>query len=109
MQLIAGGSVDDLPGVPQSMTHLAKNEALSIKIKPYFDYHVIESLPGRMKWENGTLSYKNMFEALLYHMIDFKKQANLDIMEFASNPRKFYIHAASITPGSRKRPAKVPV
>jgi hypothetical protein len=42
-------------------------------LRAYFDFHVIEGVPGRLKWEKGTLTYKNAFEVLLYHLIRFKE------------------------------------
>lgn len=56
----------------ESMTHLIKRLNEEHYITSYFDFHVIEGVPGRMKWENGTLTYKNRLEAALYHLIVFK-------------------------------------
>lgn len=58
----------------ESMMHVVKRMELCGYIKPYFDMHIIEGgSPGRLKWEKGTLIYKNEFEVLLYHLIDFKR------------------------------------
>jgi len=42
-------------------------------IKPYFDLHIIEGVPGKLKWENGKIFYRGEYEVLLYHLIRLKK------------------------------------
>lgn len=56
----------------ESMTHVVRRMEDKKEIKAYFDFHVIEGLPGRMKWNKGTLIYGNGIEAILYHMIKLK-------------------------------------
>lgn len=60
----------------QSMTHLVKELDQQGIIKAYFDTHAIEGLTGRMKWDKGTLIYKNKYEVMLYHLLAFKKVFN---------------------------------
>jgi hypothetical protein len=55
------------------MTHLVKKLHNQKYLKAYFDFHVIEGLPGKIKWENGVLTYKNTMEAIFYHLIKLKK------------------------------------
>ena len=57
----------------ESMNHVVFRLQEEGYINPYFDFHVIEGNPGKMKWEKGTLTYKNQFEILLYHMVVFKE------------------------------------
>lgn len=57
----------------ESMMHVVRKMQNKNEIKAYFDFMVIEGLPGRIKWSNGKVFYKNKFEALLYHMILFKR------------------------------------
>lgn len=57
----------------ESMTHVLKRLHEKKHIKVYFDFHVIEGIPGNLKWEEGILLYKKKYEILLYHMIKFKK------------------------------------
>lgn len=57
----------------ESMTHLVKRLHDEQYIKAYFDMHAIEGKPGRTKWMNGRLIYKNKFEVLLYHLLELKK------------------------------------
>lgn len=57
----------------ESMMHLVRRLEKNNELITYFDFHVIEGLPGRLKWEKGKLFYKNGYEIMLYHMIYFKK------------------------------------
>jgi len=56
----------------ESMNHVVRKLADKKEIMAYFDFHVIEGLPGRLKWQNGILVYRNKFEVMLYHMVLFK-------------------------------------
>lgn len=56
-----------------SMTHVVKRLQKQNIIRAYFDVHAIEGLPGKLKWENGTLIYRHEYEVILYHMIQFKE------------------------------------
>lgn len=58
----------------ESMTHVVKKMEAQNYIKPYFDLHIIEGgSPGKLTWDSGTLIYKNRFEVMMYHLIDFKR------------------------------------
>lgn len=57
----------------ESMMHVVRKMELKNEIRTFFDFMVIEGLPGRLKWSNGKLFYKNKYEILLYHLILFKK------------------------------------
>lgn len=57
----------------ESMMHVVRKMQIQNRIKAYFDFMVIEGLPGKIRWKNGKLYYKNKFEILLYHMILFKQ------------------------------------
>ena len=58
----------------ESMMHVVKKMEDLNYITPYFDLHIIEGgSPGNIRWEDGKIIYKNRFEILLYHLIDFKR------------------------------------
>ena len=57
----------------ESMMHVVKKMEKAGRLRAYFDLHIIEGTPGKLKWQQGKLTYKGMYEALLYHMIFFKK------------------------------------
>jgi hypothetical protein len=79
----------------ESMMHVVKKLEVRKEIKAYFDFHVIEGRPGRLKWDNGILTYKNEYEAILYHLIKLK-----EVYKPKIHPRKipdtFYISPTRI-------------
>jgi len=71
-ELEAGMAIEELECEIESMTHVVKNMCEKGEIKAHFDFIIIEGAPGKIKWENGRIFYKNQFEAMLYHLIRFK-------------------------------------
>lgn len=67
-----GASVFDFPENIQSMTWVVKEAESKGKLKAFFDFIIIEGVPGKIKWDNGRIIYKNEFEAMFYHLIKFK-------------------------------------
>lgn len=63
----------EIPSEIESMMHVIRRLEASEYIKPYFDLHIIEGRPGRLKWNKGVLTYKNEYEAILYHLIKLKE------------------------------------
>jgi len=57
----------------ESMMHVIKRLEEIHEIKPYFDLHIVEGKPGKLRWNKGILTYRNQFEALLYHLIKLKE------------------------------------
>ncbi|MGN6196017.1 MAG: DUF6625 family protein [Ginsengibacter sp.] len=57
----------------ESMMHVVKKMEETKRLKAYFDFHVIEGTPGKLKWEKGKLTYKNEYEVILYHLIKLKE------------------------------------
>jgi hypothetical protein len=71
-QLEAGESIYDLAYDAASMTHVVKKLSDQNKLKAFFDFIILEGTPGKIKWENGKIIYKNTYEAMFYHLIKFK-------------------------------------
>lgn len=71
-QLNSGDSILNYPNNIQSMTYVVKKEEAEGKLKPFFDFMIIEGAPGKIVFNKGQLIYKNMYEALFYHLIQFK-------------------------------------
>lgn len=69
-----GISYLDIHTEVESMMHVVSRLGAENKLKVYYDLHIIEGLPGKLKWENGKMYYRNKYEIMLYHMIYFKKQ-----------------------------------
>lgn len=95
--LLEGKSLNELKPEIESMTHLIKKKEKEGKIKAYFDLHVVESIPGNMKWDNGELFYRNTYEILLYHLVSFKTHPNLSVPRWSNIPTKFLINETSIS------------
>lgn len=68
-----GKSWRQTPSEIESMMHVVQRLGEEGYLRPYFDQHIIEGRPGRLTWRRGTLSYKNEYEALLYHLIKLKE------------------------------------
>lgn len=84
----------------ESMMHVVKKMESSGFINPYFDLFIIEGVPGKLKWENGIMTYRNKYEILLYHLIRLKKnyhpkkKANIP-NAFTISPSRIYYPARS--------------
>lgn len=81
--LTAGKSIFELETEIESFTHIIKAAELTNEIKAHFDFILIEGKTGRVVFNNGKIIYKNMFEAILYHLFWLKK-----IYSPASRPKK---------------------
>lgn len=69
-----GNSWQSITTEIESMTHVVRRLMDSESIKVSFDFLIVEGLPGRLQFRNGTLLFKNRFEVMLYHLIFFKKK-----------------------------------
>jgi len=89
--LMAGVSIFDIRTPIDSMTHVVKRLDAEGSIKAHFNFMVIEGLCGDMEWNRGNLYYANKIEAILYHLVKFKRQDDLVVPEWADVPDVFYI------------------
>lgn len=71
--LSEGKSIFEIETPIQSFTHIIRTAERNNEIKAYFDFILIEGVPGRIKFNNGKIIYKNTFEAILYHLIGLKQ------------------------------------
>ncbi|MDP3912925.1 MAG: hypothetical protein Q8R96_04210 [Bacteroidota bacterium] len=71
--LTNGSSIFDFPDNIQSMTYVVKKMESEGRLKAFFDFIIVEGNPGNIKWENGKIYYKNLYEAMFYHLILFKE------------------------------------
>jgi hypothetical protein len=58
----------------ESMTHVVRRLEENGKLKPYFEFQIVEGFAGNMLWDHGTLIYRKEFESMLYHMVRFKRK-----------------------------------
>ena len=85
----------------QSMTYITRKAHDEGRIRALFDLFVIEFFPGYLKWDHGTISYKNKWEALLYHLNHFKRHATISKMKFHTIPDCYYIRKDRIVSGRK--------
>ena len=58
----------------ESMTHVVRRLQEEGKLKAYFEFQIVEGFGGNMLWDKGTLIYRKQFEAMLYHLVRFKRK-----------------------------------
>jgi len=69
-QVCNGINILDTEYVIDSMHHILERNRDSVNV--LYEFYSIEGTPGKIKYDNGVLIYKNEFEVLLYHMTSFK-------------------------------------
>lgn len=80
----------------ESMMHVVKKMEKEGHIKPLFDFFMIEGLPGKLKWQNGRMYYRNKYEILLFHLMYLKDIYNPMPLQkgvpdrFTISPTKIY-------------------
>lgn len=75
-ELTAGRSIFELDTEIESFTHIIKLAEIKKEIRAHFDFILIEGLPGRIRFDNGRIIYKNDFEGILYHLFWLKRIYN---------------------------------
>ncbi|OQP61171.1 hypothetical protein A3860_05495 [Niastella vici] len=68
-----GKKYDEVKTEIESMMHVIQRLQMAGYINVYFDLNIIEGIPGKLKWNKGTLVYRNKYYVLLYHLIKLKK------------------------------------
>ena len=58
----------------ESMTHVVRRLEERGNLKPYFEFQIVEGFAGNMLWDRGVLVYRKEFEAMLYHLVRFKRK-----------------------------------
>lgn len=91
-----GGDIFDINCQIESMHHVIKKEAKSGLLRVYFEFLIIEGLPGQLVWNKGILSFKGEFEVLLYHLILYKSNYLTQKQKWKKIPDLFYIDKYTI-------------
>jgi hypothetical protein len=73
-ELDKGHSILEFPDKIQSITYVVKKAEEEGKIKAYFDFIVVDGVPGKILWKDGKVFYKNRFEIMYYNLIRFKRE-----------------------------------
>jgi hypothetical protein len=91
LPLMNGRDIFEVTTAIESMTHVVKRLDRQDVIRAHFQFMVIEGTSGRLTWDHGHLYYDERIEALLYHLIQFKKQDDLVLPEWTAVPDAFHI------------------
>jgi hypothetical protein len=94
-ELEQGGTIFDFPDNLQSMTYVVKDAERKGKLKAHFDFIIVEGTPGKIKWDKGHVYYKDMYEAMYYHLIKFKTESKRPKV-FDPIPDTFYFTPRTI-------------
>jgi len=58
----------------ESMTHVVRRLQEENKLKAFFEFQIVEGFAGNMLWNKGQLIYRKEYEAMLYHLVRFKRK-----------------------------------
>ena len=72
-ELTDGKSIFEVETEVESFTHIIKTADKNKEIKAHFDFILIEGLVGKIKFDNGKIIYKRMYEGILYHLFWLKR------------------------------------
>jgi len=75
----------------ESMTHVVKRLEEEGKLRAYFEFQIVEGFAGNMLWDKGKLIYRKEFEAMLYHLVRFKRKYSEPVDLQRIIPDKFRI------------------
>jgi len=75
----------------ESMTHVVKRLQEENQLKAYFEFQIVEGFAGNMLWNKGTLIFRKQFEAMLYHLVRFKRKYSEPVDLNRIIPEKFRI------------------
>ncbi|WP_127138999.1 DUF6625 family protein [Flagellimonas oceanensis] len=88
--LTDGYSIFDISCEIESMHHVLIKEKNNIRV--FWDFLIIEGLPGNLKWVNGQLVFMERYETLLYHFKLFKNNILTKKKNSKAIPKKFKIY-----------------
>jgi hypothetical protein len=75
----------------ESMTHVVRRLQEENKLKAYFEFQIVEGFAGNMLWQKGALIYRKQFEAMLYHLVRFKRKYSEPPDLYQKIPNEFRI------------------
>ena len=75
----------------ESMTHVVRRLQEGGKLKAYFEFQIVEGFAGNMLWDKGELIYRREYEAMLYHLVRFKRKYSQPVDLKKQIPDRFRI------------------
>jgi len=94
-ELTAGKSIFKLKTEIESFMHIIKDAEMRNGLRLHLDFICIEGTSGNIKFDKGKLFYKNRYEAILYHLIAFKRFGKSSIKN-RTIPDKYNISSSRI-------------
>ncbi len=94
-ELQNAGSIFDYPNNIQSMTYVVQKAAKEGKLNAFFDFIIVEGATGKIKWDKGRIIYKDIYEAMFYHLIKFKTTCKKQVV-LKPIPETFYFTPTKI-------------
>jgi len=67
-------SILNYPTAFQSMTYVVVKAARDEGLKAHFDLIILDEVLGEIRWKGGQIYYKDLFEAMFYHLYHFKNR-----------------------------------
>jgi hypothetical protein len=80
----------------ESMTHVVRRLQEENQLRAFFEFQIVEGFAGNMLWDKGTLIYRKEYEAMLYHLVRFKRKYSESLDLQKPIPDKFRIGKAKI-------------
>lgn len=115
-ELMCGKDIFETSAQVESMTHVVRKLEREGKIKAYFQMCCVEDVPGQIEWIDGKLFFtktktskttmidwnngsreNERKEAILYHLIKFKKLKYRYVPGWSSIPAKVFINKRSFS------------
>jgi len=75
----------------ESMTHVVKRLQEENRLRAYFELQIVEGFAGHLLWKKGTLIYRKQFEAMFYHLVEFKRKYSEPLDLYRKIPDEFRI------------------
>jgi len=87
----------------ESMTHVVRRLQEERRLKAYFEFQIVEGFAGNMLWTKGTLIYRKKFEAMLYHLVRFKRKYSEPVDPYRKIQDEFRIGKGKIYLTKKRR------
>ena len=91
VNVIPGLHYSQIPTEVESMTHIVRRLQEENRLRAYFEFQIVEGFAGNMLWDKGTLIYRKEYEAMLYHLVRFKRKYSEPVDLQRIIPDKFRI------------------
>jgi len=75
----------------ESMTHVVRRLQEENRLSARFEFQIVEGFAGNMLWKQGTLIYRKELEAMLYHLVRFKRKYSEPLDLYRKIPDEYRI------------------